>query len=413
MHCNSWLSCLQYSIIPYYDAVPIREPIIPFGVIVLLRFLSLYCFQLPFSKNTRIMILLLKQLIIGLVALKYLPLYVIFITMMLDVSESSTMFQLWSYPYEPLHILGFSNFVQLISLLVNSPRFHYMRRGLLLINYHLNIPPVAPRYVFAHAFIMHPEFHLLGYLFAQRKYISTTLACIWAIILCCTSDYLFLLTYIDKYIYTLPLELINLFSYVVKFNRDAQGTIWLSSIEYPSFSGFLQHLRMVLAHYGYGPQVEEHVIMSGNPTPFQQKCHDMVIYDMARHKSNPLSTIFTPLDIQTYFQKRWNISISLPATHIYQHEIYELLQSPNPPSHERLQQQPFATLLHQIFTRQHAYNHSSNSIACLICCDAPRTILNLPCKHLVSCASCSALHTHPTCIICKLHVDQTLSIHVP
>ena len=89
--------------------------------------------------------------------------------------------------------------------------------------------------------------------------------------------------------------------------------------------------------------------------------------------------------------------------------IYKMLEKePNEAEDEE-----FELFLKRLFLRHKLLDgNTSNTIPCIICDDAPRDVLNLPCKHLVSCTSCSAMQSTKQCAICKGIVLQTLQIHI-
>jgi len=47
---------------------------------------------------------------------------------------------------------------------------------------------------------------------------------------------------------------------------------------------------------------------------------------------------------------------------------------------------------------------------CVICQDAPKTILLLPCRHLALCGPCSAMDALRQCPLCRSDIRETMQV---
>jgi len=53
----------------------------------------------------------------------------------------------------------------------------------------------------------------------------------------------------------------------------------------------------------------------------------------------------------------------------------------------------------------------TNSVQCIVCWNAPREVLFLPCKHFVACKDCSKRFRHPIrCCKCRAYVTRTKDV---
>jgi len=145
-------------------------------------------------------------------------------------------------------------------------------------------------------------------------------------------------------------------------------------------------------------------------TLFEQKCHDLVIGDMNKFRVDTTreEPFFTINDLHNYFQLRWSHDMKFnEANNSYTYsQIYKLLEDDN----DTKEFEPFEIFLRQLFKRQTTFS-TAEALPCIICMDSPRVIVNIPCRHLVSCTSCSVISSNKHCAICKGSISQTLQIY--
>ena len=47
---------------------------------------------------------------------------------------------------------------------------------------------------------------------------------------------------------------------------------------------------------------------------------------------------------------------------------------------------------------------------CVICSDAPKTILLLPCRHVALCGPCNAMDTVTECPLCRTAIEESMRV---
>jgi hypothetical protein len=144
-------------------------------------------------------------------------------------------------------------------------------------------------------------------------------------------------------------------------------------------------------------------------TLFEQKCQDLVIGAMSRCRVDTQANdqFFTANDLQNWFKSlsitSWQPLTMPPSITIPQ--IYNILK------HEETEHdEPFEKYLKKLFQKQNSYS-TEELLPCLICQDGPREVVNLPCRHLVSCQSCAIMADTTECMLCKQLIYQTIQIY--
>jgi hypothetical protein len=300
-------------------------------------------------------------------------------------------------------------------------RVFQFQNYLMLGSFYMNMPIFFTKYEFALAFLLHPFVHVFWWLLSLHTIGSVTAAVCWLIM---THDsftfMLSILTFIDRHVKTLPIQWVEQVFFVIRLQRSPQGNIEMFFMQGVSLADVILHFQqLIYPRLGMTIPVSQVLVQFQPVNLFEQKCHELIISDMHKHRVGQFYRIneFTQQDLQHYFKTRWNYDVQIAPNSIYFingtsltiQDIYGILTTE--PSHDA---EPWVQFMYKVFKDQQ-HCSSANSIPCIMCCDAPRTVLYLPCKHLVACRACStkSLETPNPCAVCKEPIAQLLSIHVP
>ncbi len=555
LYCNTFLSCVVDIIVPHHHITPLRDTIIPnIWIFILTIIISVFKLNITLSNRLKIAKLIFNQIIIVLVGTGFLSQYWIFANMLIDMlhAPKNHLLIICSYPYEKLSTLLFTYFYWTVTNLCDSPYLDDVQDIISLGHFYQSRPIYVTRQHFALTYLFSPTVHVFWFLIylssiTENRLLSFIFICQAIVWFISTYNLLktasLILTLLEMTIgFRLPADFIDEFNSASLFfllTRD-NNAVYNITLTDPSEDQVVTHLtrriaplivRFILRSQPNGMAFNNNIVnnavnntvndfinnrnnendlndfINNNRQPritlFQQRCHELVISDMARFRTTTTRTdhYFSKDDLINYFQQRWSTTITNWSQPSKYHRFLNWPQSIDDPTsiqrvqdsstslsdnesdyeihyinnnnessyesisessdeihhidnynetiietnttnnsenvlkkkktyekefrltyvdiYKMLEREPnevddeeFEIFLKKLFFRHKLETTTSNTIPCIICDDAPRDVLNLPCKHLVSCTSCSAMQLRQQCAICKGIVLQTLQIHI-